>query len=59
LKAYPFVSIFVSTFAGHEENMKRTLYTLENQIYDGEFEIIVIDDGAEFDLTELGWMTRY
>jgi glycosyltransferase involved in cell wall biosynthesis len=30
--------------------MKRALYTLEHQVYDGDFEIIVIDDGSEYDL---------
>lgn len=59
MSVYPIVSIFVSTFAGHEENMKRALYTLENQTYDGEYEIIIIDDGAEHDVTEISWMTRY
>jgi len=59
MSAYPIVSIFVSTYAGHEENMKRALYTLENQNYDGEYEIIIIDDGAEHDITDISWMTRY
>src|SRR4030042_1880790 len=59
MSAYPIVSIFVSTYAGHEENMKRALYTLENQDYDGEYEIIIIDDGAEHDITDISLMTRY